>query len=123
MTTPSQLFSNAGQAPLIFQEGAVFKKILQGGSFTVPETRTVAGPSFSGGSSGSLGAVGITQGIVYGVSSNDSGVNEMDTFKPFVVNKEDVVAVAVAANVLTITLNGTTVNGDKFTDDIIISNM
>ena len=108
MTTPSQLFTNAGQANLIYQEGSTFVKILQSGSFTMPETRNVAGPSVSGGSSGSLGAQRITKGIVYAVSSNDAGVNEMVTFKPFEVNTQDVIAVAVAANVLTVTLNGTT---------------
>lgn len=109
MTTPSQLFPNAGQANLIFQEGSVRQKVQQGGSFTVPRTRNVAGPSVSGGSSGSLGAVAITQGMVFGISSNDAGVNEMATFEPVRITGEDVIAVTVAANVLTLTLNGTSV--------------
>lgn len=83
----------------VYPSNVIHTKVLQGGSFTVPETKQVSGPS------GGQGSVGVAGGVIYNITSDDPNTNEMATFPPFLLSAGDVLAVAVAANVLTVTVN------------------
>lgn len=98
MTT--QATESHRQAVLIHQSDRVDKKVVQGTSFTVPETVNTVSPS------GVHGSKPVSGGLVHSVSSNDAGVVEMATFKPIQLRPGDVVATAVNSHVLTVTING-----------------
>lgn len=111
MSTPAQLNPGGGRpAPLILQRNAVKTKVLNGGNFTIPEVRAGdTSPSVRGGSPNSLGNVDVGGAWIYAITSNDSTVNEMTLFDPIQIFPGDLVAVAVAANVLTVTVNSETI--------------
>lgn len=90
-------------SPNIFQFDAVHKKVLQGTSFSIPESTSTVSPS------GGSGAKPVQGGILYAITSNDSGTNENADWNPILLEKGQTVAVTVAANKLTVTVDGTTV--------------
>jgi len=87
------------QALPVLPSNVTHVKVLNGGTTTIPQSRNVAG--FSGGQGAQL----VTAGVLLAVTSNDAGVNEMSRFQPIQLSPGDVVAVVVAANVLTVTIN------------------
>ena len=94
-----------------FDQQTLFR-VIQGGSFTVPET--VAAPSPIGLSSGISpntlfdGRRGVAGGWIYGVFTNQASTGGYDFQYP--VQPNDVIAVsAIASNAATVSVNGVVV--------------
>lgn len=108
MASPSQLQPVVPQDNLIPQTDSVWVKLNSGESLTIPDNVETISPS-TPTSPQSMGIRRISGGRIHAVFSDDTGVNEMADFKIPRLQVGDVVAVtAIAANVLTITLNGET---------------
>lgn len=80
---------------------AEHRKIVAGGSFTVPRNKTGISPS-----SGQASAIPVTGALIYAVDHNDPNLVPMQTFKPRVVNPGQIIALTVAANVYTLSIGG-----------------
>ncbi len=101
MTFSSAIGSKGRNANLVYPTDAVHKKILQGQSFTIPENAQLI--SVSTGAVSSRPSAGA---VIYSISSNDPNTNEMASFQPKEIAPGRTLAVAVAANKLTVTLDG-----------------
>lgn len=88
------------QAALVKPSNRTEAKINSGSSLQIPSHVNTTSPS------GGFGSRPIAHAVIYALQSNDTGINENATFQPVRVDAGRTVAVAVAANVLTVTLDG-----------------
>ena len=97
-----------GNAPFIKPTNAKHKKIIAGNSFTVPEAYDTQSPS------GSHGSQGVSGGVMYAAWTDDPGVEEGGVV-PVMLQPGDIIAVAIASNVMTVTINSREVPGWRVT--------
>lgn len=102
MTLETSLGTAGQRANLVYPSDAVHKKIVAGGTYTVPESKTGISPS-----SGQASDIPVTGAVIYAVDHDDAGFVPMESFKPRVALPGMTIACTVAANKFTLTLNGT----------------